>query len=199
MTPGRELAALISGTGMPTPSDRELPLSVGSLLSQWDARCGSGSAAQPSNRVSDPLTTRERNVLAFISQGCSNTRRCPIGREGFLIREARRAPASSAVRNCRPFAQVSVCFFASPFDAPGDPPFGGSRERGGCAISMGEKKPQRPQWRHPPRRQRDVQRKCRSSSPRPNGDLAPALRLQRLSHFASKAQLRRCVGLKSQK
>ena len=74
MTPGRELAALISGTGMPTPSDRELPLSVGSLLSQWDARCAGAGPAQPGNCVSDPLTSRERDVLAKISQGLSNKR-----------------------------------------------------------------------------------------------------------------------------
>jgi len=31
-------------------------------------------AAQPSSRVSDPLTARERDVLAMISQGLSNKR-----------------------------------------------------------------------------------------------------------------------------
>ncbi len=52
---------------------RELPPFVGGLLSQWDARYGDG-AAQPSSRVSNPLTARERDVLAMISQGCSNKR-----------------------------------------------------------------------------------------------------------------------------
>src|ERR1700730_9334350 len=33
-----------------------------------------GIAAQPSSRVSDPLTARERDVLAMISQGLSNKR-----------------------------------------------------------------------------------------------------------------------------
>jgi LuxR family transcriptional regulator, maltose regulon positive regulatory protein len=74
MTPGWKLAALISRTGTSTSKDRELPPFVGSLLSQWDARYAGDGAAQPSNRVSDPLTARERDVLAMISQGCSNKR-----------------------------------------------------------------------------------------------------------------------------
>jgi LuxR family maltose regulon positive regulatory protein len=64
--------ALISGTGTPSSKDREHPSFVESLLSQWDARHAGDGAAQPSNRGSDPLTTRERDVLAMISQGCSN-------------------------------------------------------------------------------------------------------------------------------
>ena len=74
MTSGWELATLISETGTPTPKNRELPLVVGSLLSQWDARHAGGGAAQPRNRVSDPLTARERDVLAMIGQGLSNKR-----------------------------------------------------------------------------------------------------------------------------
>ena len=74
MTPGWKLATLISGTATPTSKDRELPLFVGSLLSHWDARYAGGGAAQPSSRVSDPLTARERDVLAMISQGFSNKR-----------------------------------------------------------------------------------------------------------------------------
>jgi DNA-binding NarL/FixJ family response regulator len=69
-----ELATLISGTGTPTSKDPELPPFVGSLLSQWDARYAGDGAAQPSSRVTDPLTARERDVLAMISQGCSNKR-----------------------------------------------------------------------------------------------------------------------------
>jgi ATP/maltotriose-dependent transcriptional regulator MalT len=75
MTPGWKLATVISGTGR-TPRD---PF-VGSLLSQWNARHAgwdagyAGNGAEPSNRVSDPLTARERDVLAMISQGCSNKR-----------------------------------------------------------------------------------------------------------------------------
>jgi LuxR family maltose regulon positive regulatory protein len=65
---------LISGTGTPTSKDRELPTFVESLLSQWDARYAGDGAAQPSGRVSDPLTARERDVLAMISQGLSNKR-----------------------------------------------------------------------------------------------------------------------------
>jgi LuxR family transcriptional regulator, maltose regulon positive regulatory protein len=70
MAPGWKLATLISGTE--TPTSRE-PF-VGSLLSQWNARYARGGAAQPSNRVSDLLTARERDVLEMISQGCSNKR-----------------------------------------------------------------------------------------------------------------------------
>ena len=70
MTTGWKLDTLISGTGTPTSRD---PF-VGSLLSQWDARYAGDGAARPRNRVSDPLTVRERDVLAMISQGCSNKR-----------------------------------------------------------------------------------------------------------------------------
>jgi LuxR family transcriptional regulator, maltose regulon positive regulatory protein len=63
---------LISGTGTPTSKDRELPTFVESLLSQRDARYGADGAAQPSSRVSDPLTARERDVLAMFSRGLSN-------------------------------------------------------------------------------------------------------------------------------
>jgi DNA-binding CsgD family transcriptional regulator len=72
MTPGWKAATLNSGTGTPTSEDRELPLFVGSLLSRWDARHAGGRSAQPSSRVSDTLTARERDVLAMISQGFSN-------------------------------------------------------------------------------------------------------------------------------
>jgi LuxR family transcriptional regulator, maltose regulon positive regulatory protein len=65
---------LISGTGMPTSKDRELPPFVGNMLPQWDARYAGGGVSQPSSRVSDPLTARERDVLAMISQGLSNKR-----------------------------------------------------------------------------------------------------------------------------
>jgi DNA-binding CsgD family transcriptional regulator len=77
MTPGWNLATLISGTGTPRSKDRELdrapPPFVGSLFSGWDARYA-GDGAAPSSRVSDPLTARERDVLAMISQGLSNKR-----------------------------------------------------------------------------------------------------------------------------
>jgi LuxR family transcriptional regulator, maltose regulon positive regulatory protein len=72
MTPDWKLATLISETGPPTSKDRELPPIVGSLLSQWHARNGGDGVAQPSSRVSDPLTARERDVLSMISQGLSN-------------------------------------------------------------------------------------------------------------------------------
>ncbi len=63
---------LISGTGTPTSKNRELPPFVGSPPSQWDVRYAGPGAAQPGSRVSDPLTTRERDVLVMISQGLSN-------------------------------------------------------------------------------------------------------------------------------
>jgi len=65
---------LISGTGTPASKDRELPTFVESLLSQWDARHAGDGAAQRGSRVSDPLTARESDVLAMISQGLSNKR-----------------------------------------------------------------------------------------------------------------------------
>jgi LuxR family transcriptional regulator, maltose regulon positive regulatory protein len=74
MTPGWKLATLNSGTGTPTIKDREFPSFVESLLSRWDARYAGDGAEQPSSRVSDPLTARERDVLAMISQGLSNKR-----------------------------------------------------------------------------------------------------------------------------
>ena len=70
MTPGWKVDTLISGTRTLTSRG----LFVGSLLSQWDPRYAGNGAARPRNRVSDPLTARERDVLAMISQGCSNKR-----------------------------------------------------------------------------------------------------------------------------
>jgi DNA-binding CsgD family transcriptional regulator len=69
-----KLATLISGSGRPTSNDRELPPFVGSLLSQWDPRYARDGAAQAASHVGDPLTARERDVLAMISQGLSNKR-----------------------------------------------------------------------------------------------------------------------------
>ena len=74
MTPDWKVATLISGTGTPTSRDCKLSPYVGSRCSQWDARYAGDGAAQPSNCVSDPLTARECDVLAMISQGCSNKR-----------------------------------------------------------------------------------------------------------------------------
>jgi ATP/maltotriose-dependent transcriptional regulator MalT len=72
MTPDWKPATLVPGTGTPTSNHRELPPFVGNMLPQWDARNAADGRAQPSCRVSDPLTARERDVLAMISQGLSN-------------------------------------------------------------------------------------------------------------------------------
>jgi DNA-binding CsgD family transcriptional regulator len=69
MTPGWKFATLISGTGMPTSKDRELPPFVGSLLARWDAGDTGDRSAQSNSRF---LTPRECDVLALISQGFSN-------------------------------------------------------------------------------------------------------------------------------
>jgi LuxR family maltose regulon positive regulatory protein len=58
----------------PASTDREVLPFVGSLLSQWVARYAGRSAGQPSRRVSQTLTARERDVLAMISQGFANKR-----------------------------------------------------------------------------------------------------------------------------
>ena len=71
MTPDWKVATLISGTGTPTSKDRELSPFVGSLLSRWDAGYAGDRSAQSDTRV---LTSRERDVLAMISQGFSNKR-----------------------------------------------------------------------------------------------------------------------------
>jgi ATP/maltotriose-dependent transcriptional regulator MalT len=58
----------------PASTDRDVLPFVGSLLSRWDARHVVRSLAQPKRRVSDPLTARERDVLAMIGQGFANKR-----------------------------------------------------------------------------------------------------------------------------
>ena len=73
MALGWKRATMISRTRTPTSRHCALPPFVGSLLSRWSARYADGGA-QPSNRSSDPLTARERDVLAIISQGYSNKR-----------------------------------------------------------------------------------------------------------------------------
>jgi LuxR family maltose regulon positive regulatory protein len=58
----------------PASMDREFLPFVGSLLSRWDTRYAGSSSEQPSRRISDTLTAREREVLAMISQGFPNKR-----------------------------------------------------------------------------------------------------------------------------
>jgi LuxR family maltose regulon positive regulatory protein len=47
---------------------------VGLLLSEPESFYADGRSAQPGSRVSDPLTAREREVLAMIGQGFTNKR-----------------------------------------------------------------------------------------------------------------------------
>jgi LuxR family maltose regulon positive regulatory protein len=74
MSPASNLSALIPRTEALGSKDREVPSFVTSLLSRWDARAAGDHSAQLSSRGSDRLTARERDVLAMISQGCSNKR-----------------------------------------------------------------------------------------------------------------------------
>jgi ATP/maltotriose-dependent transcriptional regulator MalT len=74
MSPASKLVALIPRTEAPGSRDREVTPFPASLLSRWDARSAGDQSAQLSNRGSDRLTAREREVLALISQGSSNKR-----------------------------------------------------------------------------------------------------------------------------
>ena len=47
---------------------------VGSLLARWDAVHVESASVQPTGGISDPLTARERDILARISQGLPNKR-----------------------------------------------------------------------------------------------------------------------------
>jgi LuxR family maltose regulon positive regulatory protein len=69
---GELLRRAYARAAAPASTDRDVLPFVGSLLSQWDARCAGSPPAQPSSRVSDTLTARERDILAMISQGLSN-------------------------------------------------------------------------------------------------------------------------------
>jgi len=72
MNPASKLVALIPRTEAPVSKDREVTPFRASLLSRWDARSAGDHSAQLSSRGGDGLTARERDVLALISQGCSN-------------------------------------------------------------------------------------------------------------------------------
>jgi ATP/maltotriose-dependent transcriptional regulator MalT len=72
MSPTPKLATLISETETSGSKDREVPPFVKGLHWRWDASFASDHSAQPSNRVRDALTARERDILALISQGSSN-------------------------------------------------------------------------------------------------------------------------------
>jgi ATP/maltotriose-dependent transcriptional regulator MalT len=58
----------------PASTDRDILPLVGSLLSRWGARYPDTPREQPGKRIGDTLTTRERDVLAMISQGFPNKR-----------------------------------------------------------------------------------------------------------------------------
>jgi LuxR family maltose regulon positive regulatory protein len=70
MTPDWKIVTLDSRTATPTSKSPFLE----SLLPQRDAPNAGNGVAQPIHRVSDRLTARECDVLAMISQGCSNKR-----------------------------------------------------------------------------------------------------------------------------
>jgi len=55
-------------------TDREVLPFVGSLLSRWSAGYADRRSTEPSSRVSDTLTARERDILVKISQGFPNKR-----------------------------------------------------------------------------------------------------------------------------
>jgi LuxR family transcriptional regulator, maltose regulon positive regulatory protein len=74
MSPDSRLATFIPATEALGSNDRELPPFLTSLLSRWDARSAGDHSAQLSSHSSDPLTARERDVLAMIRQGLSNKR-----------------------------------------------------------------------------------------------------------------------------
>jgi DNA-binding NarL/FixJ family response regulator len=69
-----KLAVLFSGTEAPGSNERKFPPVVERQRSPWDARYVARRFAQPSSRLSDTLTARERDVLAMVSQGFSNKR-----------------------------------------------------------------------------------------------------------------------------
>jgi len=58
----------------PGSNRREARPGGGLLRSEWDSSYAVARSAQPGSRVSDTLTTREREVLAMISEGFTNKR-----------------------------------------------------------------------------------------------------------------------------
>ena len=71
MRPDSILAALTPGTEAPGSKDRNVLHFTGTLLSRVAPNAGGGSA-QPGSRAGDPLTARERDILAMIGNGLSN-------------------------------------------------------------------------------------------------------------------------------
>jgi ATP/maltotriose-dependent transcriptional regulator MalT len=55
-------------------ADREVLPYLSSLLSRWDKQFDGNRSSHPHNRVSDTITSREREILLMISQGFSNKR-----------------------------------------------------------------------------------------------------------------------------
>jgi ATP/maltotriose-dependent transcriptional regulator MalT len=72
MSPASKLVALIPRTEASESKDREVTPFAASPLSRWGAGLVGNHSAQLSSRGNDRLTARERDVLAMISQGCSN-------------------------------------------------------------------------------------------------------------------------------
>jgi hypothetical protein len=72
----------------PASTDRDVLPFVRSLLSRWDARDAGSPPEQPSRRVSDTLTARERAVLAMISQQAHRSNPGNLTGDGEIARQA---------------------------------------------------------------------------------------------------------------
>jgi DNA-binding CsgD family transcriptional regulator len=72
--PDLKLVAWSPRVETPGSNLREARPDLGLLLSESDSFYADGRSRQPASRVSDPLTAREREVLAMIGQGHTNKR-----------------------------------------------------------------------------------------------------------------------------
>jgi hypothetical protein len=82
----------------PASTDRDVLPFVRNLLSRWDARDAGSPPEQPSRRVSDTLTARERAVLAMISQQAHRSNPGNLTGDGEIARQAQLFRSSSSAR-----------------------------------------------------------------------------------------------------